>query len=453
MMELWLLLFAFIRFAHGHYEVPQATVEVYSPRGLKVSIPDEEGVKLFAFHGKINEEMNGREAGTLSRDIVKSKEGRWTFYEPTAKLNIGDKLYYWTYVEYFDGVHKLGYPKDNQFYEVKGFQKTPGECKPSLTMVQGKTKICSGGLIFSEHFLNLDPARWNTEIKFGGPPDYEFVIYGNYSQTLSIKNEKLRIRPILTEKVYGKGSVFNSLDLNTQAAKCTGTAYACYRKARGQFIVPPVLSSQINTKNKFAFKYGKIEVRAKLPRGNWIYPEIFLNPLTEKYGSEFLSGQMRIAFNEGNPDLIKMISGGVIMGDGRITRTYGMKSKKIPNTSDFHNYTLLWAPDKIVLSLDGKIYAEIYPPTGGFKAVDGLLSEQNRYIWYEGSDLAPFDQEMYITLGVGVGGHNFNDEKVKPWKNFDPLAERNFYKDRKNWTKTWNSQSALEIEHVLVYAL
>lgn len=38
-MELWLLLFALIRFVQGQYEVPQATVEVYSPRGLKVSIP------------------------------------------------------------------------------------------------------------------------------------------------------------------------------------------------------------------------------------------------------------------------------------------------------------------------------------------------------------------------------------------------------------------------------
>ncbi|XP_049819666.1 beta-1,3-glucan-binding protein-like [Aethina tumida] len=452
-MELWLLLFALIRFVQGQYEVPQATVEVYSPRGLKVSIPDEEGIKLFAFHGKINEEMNGREGGTFSRDIVKPKDGRWTFYEPTAKLNIGDKLYYWTYVDYFDGKNKLGYTNDDQFYEVKEFQKKPGECKPSQTVVHGKTKICSGDLIFSEHFLNLDPARWNTEIKFGGPPDYEFVIYGDYSQTLSIKNDKLHIKPLPSEDIYGKDFVFSSLDLNTQTPKCTGSPYTCYRKAQGQFIVPPVLSSQINTKNKFAFKYGKIEVRAKLPEGNWIYPELFLNPLTETYGSDFLSGQMRIAFNGGNPELIKMVSGGVMMGDGTITRTYGMKSKKIPNTSDFHNYTLLWAPDKIVLSFDGEIYGEIYPPTGGFKVVNGLLSDQKRDIWDEGSDLAPFDQEMYLTLGVGVGGHNFEDDDSKPWINFDPLAERNFYEDTQNWKKTWNSRSALEIEHVLVYAL
>lgn len=77
---------------------------------------------MFAFHGKINEEMNGREAGFFSRDIVTAKNGRWTFYEPTAILKPGDTLYYWTYVDYFDGIRKLGYPKDDQKFEVKGIQ-------------------------------------------------------------------------------------------------------------------------------------------------------------------------------------------------------------------------------------------------------------------------------------------------------------------------------------------
>lgn len=48
---------------------------------VTITIADQEGIKLFAFHGKINEEMNGREAGTFSRDITKAKNGRWTFYD------------------------------------------------------------------------------------------------------------------------------------------------------------------------------------------------------------------------------------------------------------------------------------------------------------------------------------------------------------------------------------
>lgn len=77
---------------------------------------DQEGIRLFAFHGKINEEMDGREAGTFSKDILKPKNGWWTFSAPSTKLEVGDKIYYWTYVEHLG----LGYPNDDQVFEVKG---------------------------------------------------------------------------------------------------------------------------------------------------------------------------------------------------------------------------------------------------------------------------------------------------------------------------------------------
>lgn len=64
--------------------------------------------------------MEGREGGTFSRDILKAKNGRWTFTDKTTKLKMGDILYYWTYVDYFDGIRKLGYTNDDQMYVVKG---------------------------------------------------------------------------------------------------------------------------------------------------------------------------------------------------------------------------------------------------------------------------------------------------------------------------------------------
>lgn len=83
-------------------------------------VSDSEGVGLFAFHGKINEEMNGREAGYFSRDITKAKNGRWTFIDKTTKLKVGDVIYYWTYVEHDDGSGKRGYPNDDQMFVIQG---------------------------------------------------------------------------------------------------------------------------------------------------------------------------------------------------------------------------------------------------------------------------------------------------------------------------------------------
>ncbi|CAH0546478.1 unnamed protein product [Brassicogethes aeneus] len=438
-----------IAIVSGQYEVPDATVEVYSPRGLKVSIPDEEGVKLFAFHGKINEEMNGREGGTFSRDILKPKDGKWTFYDPTAKLNIGDKLYYWTYVDFFDGERKLGYPKDDQFHEVKEFQVKPGECKQSQTTQNGKSdKICSGKLIFEEHFKTFNPALWSPEVKFADAPDYEFVIYGNYSETMKFTNDKLGIKPTLAEDVYGRDIVFSSLDLG---ASCTDKSSPCYRKAQGQFIVPPVISSQINTKDKFSFKYGKIEVRAKLPKGNWIYPEIFLNPATEEYGADYLSGQIRVAFATGN--MPTKLQGGVIFSENEKGRSYGIKTKK-NHKRTVHNYGVTWTPDKITFTLDNEAYGEVIPPNDGFAGITGILPNKYKEIWEEGSKIAPFDQEMYFTIGVGVGGHNFPDsDNTKPWKNSNATQARDFYQNLTTWYETWTPQSTLEVDHIKVWAL
>ncbi|XP_064549006.1 gram-negative bacteria-binding protein 3 [Drosophila montana] len=96
------------------YKVPNAQVRVFYPKGFEVSIPHEEGITLFAFHGKLNEDFDGLEAGSWARDIPNAKKGRWTFRDRETVLNIGDTLYYWTFVVY----NGLGYREDDGAYVV-----------------------------------------------------------------------------------------------------------------------------------------------------------------------------------------------------------------------------------------------------------------------------------------------------------------------------------------------
>ncbi|KAI8038529.1 hypothetical protein M5D96_008429, partial [Drosophila gunungcola] len=79
------------------YKAPEAQVRVFYPKGFEVSIPDAPGISLFAFHGKLNEEFDGLEAGQWARDIPSAKKGRWTFRDRETKLNQGDTLYFWTF--------------------------------------------------------------------------------------------------------------------------------------------------------------------------------------------------------------------------------------------------------------------------------------------------------------------------------------------------------------------
>lgn len=46
----------------------------------------------------------------------------------------------------------------------------------------------------------------------------------------------------------------------------------CHRKASGNVIINPVRSARLNTKDSFSFKYGRVEVIAKAPLGDWLWP-------------------------------------------------------------------------------------------------------------------------------------------------------------------------------------
>lgn len=100
----------------------------------------------------------------------------------------------------------------------------------------------------------------------------------------------------------------------------------------------------MTTLKKFSFLYGKVEIRAKLPSEEWIFPQILLEPTNNFYGKKNLaSGQMRIAFTKGKDGLL---SGGVILGSTEPTRTSKMciNPNVIRLADDFHTFSLEWKP-------------------------------------------------------------------------------------------------------------
>lgn len=48
------------------------------------------GITLFVFHGRLNEQFDKRESGTWDRDIVRVREGRFTFYERDTVLKVSE---------------------------------------------------------------------------------------------------------------------------------------------------------------------------------------------------------------------------------------------------------------------------------------------------------------------------------------------------------------------------
>jgi len=60
---------------------------------------------------------------------------------------------------------------------------------------------------------------------------------------------------------------------------CTSNAYyGCERNAAYGNYINPVRSARVRTTESFSFTYGRVEVVAQLPKGDWIWPAIWMLP-------------------------------------------------------------------------------------------------------------------------------------------------------------------------------
>lgn len=116
--EIVLQILASLVIVHGQfaYQVPVPVIEALSPRGIRVSIPDEEGIELLAFHGNINKPLIDIEAGELSRDVIQKTGDRWVYLDYRPKLKVGDVIRYWLFVI----KNRLGYRYDHGKFIVQG---------------------------------------------------------------------------------------------------------------------------------------------------------------------------------------------------------------------------------------------------------------------------------------------------------------------------------------------
>jgi beta-glucanase (GH16 family) len=83
-----------------------------------------------------------------------------------------------------------------------------------------------------------------------------------------IQNSQLYIVPTLTSDVIGRNAIFDGYTYNLTG--CTNTNLtACGVVSNGTTgtVINPAMSARISTKGKRSIRYGKVEVRAKLPTG------------------------------------------------------------------------------------------------------------------------------------------------------------------------------------------
>ncbi|KPI97194.1 Beta-1,3-glucan-binding protein [Papilio xuthus] len=464
-------------FSNQGYVVPEIKLEALHPRGFRVSIPDD-GYTQFSFHGNLNEWMRGIAVGkNWEVDRTDFINGSWIFTDLDTDLRLGDKIYYWAFVE----KNNIRYIQGNREWTVTDFvrdrinvnsgkeQKRTTEhvpspvttgpsttCLQSQTAVLGRTRICKGDLLFGEEFGddNINQlSNWIPEVMFPQGPDFPFNVY-LADGTMRLENGLLIISPVLLESKYHEGILNEALDLSKNCTGMIGT-WECSRTASGAQILPPVATGKITSKNVFNFKYGRVEIRAKLPDGDWLMPEINLEPRDNVYGNtDYGSGLIRIAFAKGNAVYAKKLYGGPIMYNLEPYRSFHLKKKNGKNnwSSDFHNYSLIWKPDGMELYVDGELYGTV-DPGQGFHTSATQNGVTHATHWTQGTVMAPLDTMFYVSLGLRIGGINdFDDVYFKPWKNRARKAVLNFWSAKDYWLETW-SDADMKIDYVRVYAL
>jgi beta-glucanase (GH16 family) len=144
-------------------------------------------------------------------------------------------------------------------------------------------------------------------------------------------------------------------------------------------------SARLVTENKADFKYGRIEISAKLPKGRGTWPAIWMLGKNIKEVPWPACGEIDIMEHVGyEKDSIF----GTIHTEAYNHMKGTQKGKGIFSNNPydlFHVYAIEWTPEKIDFIMDGVIYNHV---------INEHLSEKE---W-------PFDQPFYLIINLAIGG-------------------------------------------------
>ncbi|KAN0128110.1 Concanavalin A-like lectin/glucanase domain containing protein [Lactarius tabidus] len=336
-------------------------------------------------------------------------------------------------------------------------------------------------LVFEDDFSGseIDSSVWTHEVDMGGFGNGEFEMATSSSNNSFIRNGELYILPTLTSDVIGQNAIFNGYTFNLTGCTNTNlTACGAVSNSTSGAVINPVMSARISTKGKRSIQYGRVEVRAKLPRGDWLWPAIWMLPENDTYGPWPLSGEIDIMESRGNGieysgQGLNVVRGSLNWGPlswlNAVWKTYGWWAMRRSNyASDFHTYTLEWDPKFLRIYVDSRLTYMLslsfdipFFQRGKFPTTVSNASQEIVVPnpWANRGNSAPFDQPFYLILDLAVGGTSgwFPDGVGnKPWLNGANNAMLQFAQAQSKWYPTWpqsEDDRAMRVDSVKMWEL
>lgn len=139
-------------------------------------------------------------------------------------------------------------------------------------------------------------------------------------------------------------------------------------------------SSRMLTKGKFSFKYGRAEVRAKLPVGGGTWPAFWMLGDNIDTAGWPLCGEVDILESVGNNPNVNHSS---LHSPGRSGNTPDTAILTVPNSAtEFHVYAADWTAESIKFYVDDKLFY--------------TFANNNSF---------PFNQNFFLILNLAMGGN------------------------------------------------
>lgn len=159
-------------------------------------------------------------------------------------------------------------------------------------------------------------------------------------------------------------------------------------------------SARIRTQGRMDFRYGKVEMRARLPEGKGLWPAFWMLPSDNTYGPWPYSGEIDILENRGHQmdrfQTTVHYSARAHPGSGNALADRRYIEKETVLSADslnaWHTYGLSWEEDRLTWFFDGQEVFTI--PRTQIEASAGIY---------------PFDQDFHLILNLAIGGNYLGD--------------------------------------------
>ena len=253
-------------------------------------------------------------------------------------------------------------------------------------------------LVWADEFEGdeLDRSKWTPEVSCWGGGNFERQCYTDRPDNIAVEGGMLLLKA-KKERFAGPARPPEIADNPNPT------------------LVQSHTSGKVRTIGQHAWRYGRIEVRAKVPAGQGTWPAVWMMPDSPEYGAWPRSGEIDILEAVNIGARCKQCEGGrgenrtisaLHFGDFAPQNRFVDSRTALPDlalpSDGFHVYAVEWGEGLIRFMVDDRVHLTVTAEQWSTAAPNA-----------EGLPAAPFDQPFYLMANLAVGGRLSEENNAK----------------------------------------